>query len=295
VGRPGGRTSLASEPPPETTKLRLFEIPVTCIAPQWAVRELLYAEGFTDVQYVTWGRQTQNWVPEVLVSDEVDISLSFIPTDLIHVDAGEPVVWLAGSHIGCVELIGNDRVGSTRDLKGKTVVVGAMRDPGHIFTSMFAAHVGLDPQTDINWLVDPHFTIEQLAEGKFDACMIGPPASPAVREKNVGHVLVNTTTDKPWSQYFCCMIASTKVFVQQHPVATKRAVRALFSRQPTCAPPGRSRSPGSSPSEPCRLPTRTGDTTTSWRDCRTSRMANGGITIPRTQCDFTHCGCTRLE
>ena len=99
---------------------------------------------------------------EVLVSDEVDISLSFT-TDLIHVDAGEPVVWLAGSHIGCVELIGNDRVGSTRDLK--TVVIIAMRNPGSIFTSMFAAHVGLDPQTDINWLVDPHFTIEQLAEG----------------------------------------------------------------------------------------------------------------------------------
>jgi NitT/TauT family transport system substrate-binding protein len=235
AARPGGGTSLASEPPPETTKLRLFEIPVTCIAPQWAVRELLYAEGFSDVQYVTWGRQTQQWVPEVLVSDEVDISLSFIPTDLIHVDAGEQVVWLAGSHIGCVELIGNDRVGSTPDLKGKTVAIGAMRDPGHIFTSMFAAHVGLDPQIDINWLVDPHFTIEQLAEGKFDACMIGPPASPAVRVKNIGHVLVNTTTDKPWSQYFCCMIASSRAFVQQHPVATKRAVRALLKAADLCA------------------------------------------------------------
>ena len=65
--------------------------------------------------------------------------------------------------------------------------------------------------------------------------MIGPPASPAVREKNVGHVLVNTTTDKPWSQYFCCMIASTKVFVQQHPVATKRAVRALLKAADLCA------------------------------------------------------------
>jgi NitT/TauT family transport system substrate-binding protein len=235
AGLGGGDQSLAAEPPPETTKLRLFEIPVTCIAPQWAVRELMYSEGFTDVQYVTWGRQTQDWVPEVLLSGEVDISLSFIPTDLIHIDAGEPVVWLAGSHIGCVELVGNDRVRSTRDLKGKTVAISAPRDPGHIFISMFAAHVGLNPQKDINWLVDPDYTIQQLAEGRFDATMIGPPDSLAAREKKIGHVLVNTTTDKPWSQYFCCMVASTKAFVRQHPVATKRALRALLKAADLCA------------------------------------------------------------
>src|SRR5438477_205142 len=71
-----GRTSLAAEPPPEITRIRLFEQPVTCFAPQWVARELLYKEGFTDVQYVTWGRQTQASLPEVLLSGEVDISLS---------------------------------------------------------------------------------------------------------------------------------------------------------------------------------------------------------------------------
>jgi NitT/TauT family transport system substrate-binding protein len=45
--------STAAEPPPETTRLRLTKLLSTCRAPQWIAEELLAAEGFTDVQYVT--------------------------------------------------------------------------------------------------------------------------------------------------------------------------------------------------------------------------------------------------
>ena len=219
-----GRKSLAAEPPPETTKLRLLEQPVTCFAPVWvAGKELLHDEGFTDVQYVTWGRDTQTyWAETNLLSGVVDISLSFLPTALIEIDAGAPLVWLAGSHIGCIELLGGERVGTTRDLKGKTVPITSLRDPAHIFVSMFAAYVGLDPNRDINWLIDPTVTAievgpQLLANGSVDAFMGGSQQAPMLRERKIGgHVLVNTATDKPWSQYFCCMIATTKEFVRRN-------------------------------------------------------------------------------
>ena len=182
--------SWAAEPPPEITTLRLGEWPVTCGPQQWVAPALLHAEGFGDVQYYTWGAQKQDWAPQVLVSGDVDISVSFIPADLMFADSGEPVVWLAGSHIGCVELVANERVHSARDLKGKTVGIGAAGDLGYIFTAMFASYVGLDPRKDINWFVDPRVNVEQLAEGKFDAIMIGPPDSVAAREKKIGHALV---------------------------------------------------------------------------------------------------------
>ncbi|HYA47500.1 MAG TPA: hypothetical protein VEF92_08120, partial [Burkholderiales bacterium] len=38
-----------------------------------------------------------------------------------------------------------------------------------------------------------------------------------------------------WSQYSCCMIASTKEFVRSHPVATKRAMRAILKSVDRCA------------------------------------------------------------
>ena len=41
-----------SNPPPETTTIRLAKIPGICIAPQYVVSDLLNAEGFTNVVYV---------------------------------------------------------------------------------------------------------------------------------------------------------------------------------------------------------------------------------------------------
>ena len=65
--------------------------------------------------------------------------------------------------------------------------------------------------------------------------MIGPPWSLELREKKIAHVLVNTTTDKPWSNYFCCLVASSKEFVRKYPVATKRALRAIMKAGDVCA------------------------------------------------------------
>ena len=44
--------AVSAEPPPETTRLRLVQIPGICIAPEYVAEELLQGEGFTEVQYV---------------------------------------------------------------------------------------------------------------------------------------------------------------------------------------------------------------------------------------------------
>ena len=56
-----------------------------------------------------------------------------------------------------------------------------------------------------------------------------------MRQKKIGHVLVSTTTDKPWSQHACCLVACSKEFVRKYPVATKRALRAILKGVDLCA------------------------------------------------------------
>jgi NitT/TauT family transport system substrate-binding protein len=66
------------------------------------------------------------------------------------------------------------------------------------------AYVGLDPNKDVKWDTHPRAeSIRLLAEGKIDALMGSPPGAQELREKKIGHVVVNTTLDRPWSQYFC--------------------------------------------------------------------------------------------
>jgi NitT/TauT family transport system substrate-binding protein len=226
--------SLAAEPPPETTKLRLIRSPDICLAPLYMAEELLRGEGFTDVQYVP-GTGGQDDI-KLAATGATDFIGGFVGRHLAGLDAGDPIVILSGLHIGCFELFGNQRIRSVRDLKGKQVAVTRLTSGRHIFLSVMAGHVGLDPRKDIDWVTDPATKSMQLfADGKIDAFMGFPPEPQELRAKKIGHVVVNTTLDRPWSQYFCCMVVANREFVRKHPVATKRALRAILKANGICA------------------------------------------------------------
>ena len=77
--------------------------------------------------------------------------------------------------------------------------------------------------------------MRQFAEGKIDALIAAPPWSYEMRARKIGHVLVNMTVDRPWSQYFCCILTGNREFVRRNPVATKRAMRAILKSVDFCA------------------------------------------------------------
>src|SRR5262249_49751521 len=81
--------------------------------------------------------------------------------------------------------------------------------------------------------VDKAMTL--LADEKVHGFLGFPPGPQELRARGIGHVLFNTTTDRPWSQYFCCMIGGNREFVRQHPVATKRAIRAILKAAEMCS------------------------------------------------------------
>jgi NitT/TauT family transport system substrate-binding protein len=226
--------SAAAEPPPETTKLRLLkEKGRTCWAPQYIAEDLLRAEGFTDVSYVDFPGGA---VSELLTAAKADISLHFVGPNIIRLDQGDPLVFLAGVHVGCFEVIATERVRRITDLKGKIAGVPDLRGAEYIFFASMAAHVGLTPGKDITWAVNPRGeTIRLLSEGKIDALLDFPPTPQELRARKIGHVLVNSAVDRPWSQYFCCLAISSREFVRKHPVATKRALRAILKAADMCA------------------------------------------------------------
>ena len=224
----------AAEPPPETTRIRLAWSTTLCFAPQYVAEELLRAEGFTTVEYVRRDPQVPSAV--LMAKGEIDLSFGLGPNFIRRADEGDPVVLLAGGHVGCFELFGTRRVRSITDLKGKTVAVPGLGLGPHVFLSIILAHVGLDPRKDVDWRTLPwDDTVRLLAEEKIDAFLGFPPEPQELRARQIGRVVVNTSTDRSWSQYFCCMIAGHRAFVQKHPVATKRALRAILKGADLCA------------------------------------------------------------
>ena len=226
--------AIAAEPPPETNRIRLVQAGGMCQAPKYVAEDFLRAEGFTDVQYIKKNNNLENTT--AVAAGEADISIQFSGPVLIHVDGGAPIVILAGVHPGCFELIGTQRVRAIRDLKGKAVAVPGMGGPQHVFISSMVAYVGLDPKRDINWVTYPFAeAADLLAQGKIDAFLGFPPEPQELRAKKIGHVVVNSMMDRPWSQYFCCMVIGNREFVRKNPVATKRTLRAIMKATDLCA------------------------------------------------------------
>ncbi|MEK6243566.1 MAG: ABC transporter substrate-binding protein [Pseudomonadota bacterium] len=234
AGAVGLRPGLAAaEPPPETKRIRLPQMGGICVAPQYVAEDILRAEGFSEVGYVKMGVAQ---IDAKLAAGEVDISITFIAPLVVRVDAGEPVVMLAGIHPGCYELFATNGIRSIKELKGRIVSVPDPNGAHQLFISTIVSHVGLDPKRDIKWVVQPPAeSIKHLAEGKIDALVGFPPVPQELRAKKIGQVIFNSTLDKPWSQYFCCVVAGNREFVKKHPVATKRAARALLKAANVCA------------------------------------------------------------
>jgi NitT/TauT family transport system substrate-binding protein len=229
----GSERVFAQEARPEVTTIRLVKIPGVCIAPQYVAEELLKLEGFSNVQYVDIPLDTNH---RSVGTDKIDISMGFIANYIVELDLETPLILLSGVHVGCFELFGTKRVNAIRDLKGKTVAVPALGSAHHNFIAAMAAYVGLDPKREINFVAHPvGESARLLAEEKVEALMGFPPVPQELREKKIGHVIVNSGLDRPWSQYFCCLVAGNREFVRRYPIATKRALRAIAKATNFCA------------------------------------------------------------
>jgi NitT/TauT family transport system substrate-binding protein len=233
AGLIGAPDSSAQDGRLETTTVRIAKIAGICIAPQYVADDLLRAEGFTDIRHVP----TEAGVPAALslARGEVDFTANFAPALMITIDAGQPITILGGEHIGCFELFAREGIRSIPDLKGKTVGVQGLGSSQHVFVSSMAAHVGLDPAKDIRWVTSSApKPMELFAEGKIDAFLGFPPEPQELRARNIGRVIVNSAIDRPWSQYFCCMLAAHRDYIRKHPVATKRVLRAILKAADLC-------------------------------------------------------------
>jgi NitT/TauT family transport system substrate-binding protein len=228
--------SAYAESPPETTTVRL---PLWgsgsdyCWAAELVAEQLLRAEGFTDVRYVKGQSNLDSWEWIAHGETDFDISMPTMYTQLI--DAGVPIKVLTGLHSGCFEVIANESVRNLKDLKGKRVGVWAMNDHPQVLFSLMISYVGLDPVHDIQWVASGGSPVQSFLDGKVDAFLAAQYEPEEMRARKIGHTIVSNLHDRPWSQYFCCMIAGTAEYVNKYPIATKRVLRAILKAADLCA------------------------------------------------------------
>jgi NitT/TauT family transport system substrate-binding protein len=220
--------SLAAEGALETATVRIAKIPAICLAPQYVGEELLRAEGFTDIRYV---EPRSPFPVDAIGRGEADLSTAEAANLVQGIVGGAPAVVLGGVHVGCYELFAQPNIRRVSELKGQRV---ATADNPYLF-NVIAAQVGLDPADYVS-ITDPAVNpLELFAQGKIDAFLGFPPHPQELRARGFRNVLVSTAADRPWSQYFCCMLIGNRNYLRNHPVATKRAMRAILKAADLCA------------------------------------------------------------
>jgi NitT/TauT family transport system substrate-binding protein len=234
--------ALAAEPPPEITTIRFEKDPVTCIAPQ-VVQELLHAEGFTDIRYVDVTEAhirradaaKSDVIGDMIAHGEVDFGRQFAPSLVLAMNARAPVTVLSGLHLGCFEVLGKEEIRTIGDLKGRTIGTSFRYAGDAALLTIMTSLVGLDPARDLRWVADPALRpMDLFVEGKIDAFLANPPDLQEVRARKIGHVIVSSITDRPWSQYYCCVLATHTEFARNYPVATKRVLRGILKAADLC-------------------------------------------------------------
>jgi NitT/TauT family transport system substrate-binding protein len=223
----------AAGPPPEVKKIRLVHAPAICLSPQYLAEELLRLEGFTEIEYVDQP-MTKSLGP--LEAGLADMTQSAAVDVVAAMDAGRAVLPLAGVHAGCYELFVNGHISGIKDLKGKRVAITTDDSTERLFTSSIVAYIGVDPR-QIRWINAPSAAeaVQTFVDRKADAFFAFAPQGEELRARKAGRVILNTTYDRPWSQYFCCMVSARRDFAEKYPVATLRALRAFMKAVDLCA------------------------------------------------------------
>ena len=220
-----------AEPPPEISNIRLVRAPAICLAPQFLAEQLLRLEGFSEVSYAEYAGGI---LTDLVESGKADMTMEPSTALIYAMQTHRSVVALAGIHAGCYELFGGPKVNAFRDLKGKTVGVYALGRGDHVLLSSMLAYVGMNPTRDVKWVTGDD-AMQLFIDGKIDAFMGFAPQPHELRTRKGGKVLINTAVDRPWSQYFCCMLTVHRDFLARNPIATKRAMRALLKAADMCA------------------------------------------------------------
>lgn len=222
----------SADPPPEIGRVALSNLGALCFAPQFVAEELLKFEGFTEVEYV----EVTDDIPTTLAKS-ADLSMFGGPSIIPAIDKGYPITVIGALHEGCWELFAHQPIRSLQDLVGKRIAISDFGGVEHVWLSSMLAWVGVDPNAQIKWITHDRWPdrVQSYLSGKVDAFLAFPPEPQRLRRQNVGHVIVNTTQDRPWSQYFCCLLGARNEFIEQYPVATKRALRAIMKASDICS------------------------------------------------------------
>jgi NitT/TauT family transport system substrate-binding protein len=213
----------------ESMKIRVGYIGLTCEAPIFsAVEKGFFKEEGLDVSLVKceWANYK-----DVLALGGFDITHHLVMYFLKPVEQGLDVKFTGGIHRGClrVQAAAKGPIQKLEDLRGKRIGVPGMGTPPFIFANRVLGAHGIDPKTEIKWLVFPAGELGlALDKGEVDAVANSEPIGSLLLADGKVRNIADQATDVPYKDEYCCAVLVNGKYLKSHPKASAAGTRALL-------------------------------------------------------------------
>ncbi|MDR0843547.1 MAG: ABC transporter substrate-binding protein [Acidobacteriota bacterium] len=210
-------------------KITVAYVATTCEAPIHIakIKGFFKEEGLeADIVLGDWA-----FIKEGLALGRIDATQGLVMNYLKPIAEGLDAKFTAGVHHGCLHVMApkNSPIKTARDLKGKRIGVPSLGSSPWVFAVRVVGDAGLNYQRDVEWKPYPTNELQlALEKGQVDAIALADPvAEILLREGKVRNV-VNMSTDKPYSDEYCCVIVVNGKLAKQDPKTAAAITRAIL-------------------------------------------------------------------
>jgi len=210
-------------------KVRIAYIGLSCEAPIFVAYEYgFFKEEGLDVELV---KTDWDSMKDGLGLGRFDATHTLVAYVLKPIEQGLDVKLTGGIHKGCLRVQAGVKSGikSVEDLRGKRIATSNMGSPPFIFTNRVLAAHGMDPATDVKWVVFPaDAQMLALDNGQIDAVCDSELIGTLMLNSGKVRTLVEEAKDPPYNDEYCCVVSLSGKFAARDPAAAAKVTRALL-------------------------------------------------------------------
>lgn len=211
------------------TKVKIGYLGLTCEAAMFVAQEKgFFEEEGLDVEFV---KTDWDGLRDGLGLGKFDANYTLIMYLLKPIEQGLDVKITGGVHSGCLRLqVGpKSSVTSAADLKGKKIGIPTMGSPPFLFASRALAAQGLDPKTDVEWVVvAPEVMSLSVEKGQVDAVATSEPLGSILTAQAELRTVADQAVDEPYRDEYCCATVLSGKFAASNPSGAAKVTRALL-------------------------------------------------------------------
>lgn len=201
-----------------------------CSAPVgYAIQKGILAKHGIAAETVNFAGSTEQLL-EAIATGKADAGVGMVLRWLKPLEQGFDVKLVAGTHGGCLRLLGSKAAGVTKleDLKGKTVAVSDLASPAKNYFAIRLARLGINADKDVDWRVFPADLLA-LAIEKGEAQALAhwdPDTWRFLKDDRLTEIATNL--DAEHANRTCCVIGVRGSLLREDKAAVKALVAALL-------------------------------------------------------------------